>query len=82
MKEFVIRLREDMHETEDDGGFNFARCYASSARDSGWLPGMARTPENPLRFEGRKIKGGELVLVVGPLPEEMACLLPKSDDTL
>ena len=29
---------------------------------------LARTPENPLRFEERKIKGGELVLVVTNIP--------------
>ena len=52
-----------------DGGFNFARCYASSARDSGRVvPGMATTPNNLLRFEGRKIQGGELALVTTNIP--------------
>ena len=68
---FVIRLREDMHiETEDGRRFQFRSLLRKQRKGqwTGWLPGMARTPENPLRFEGRKIKGGELVLVVTNIP--------------
>ena len=68
---FVIRLREDMYiETEDGQRFQFRSLLRKRRKGkwTGWLPGMARTPENLLRFEGRKIKGGELLLVVTNIP--------------
>ena len=63
---FVIRLREDMYiETEDGRRFQFRSLLRKRRKGkwTGWLPGMAHTPENLLRFEGRKIRGGELLLV-------------------
>ena len=68
---FVIRLRENMHiETEDGRLFQFRSllCKRRKGRWVGWLPDMEHTPENLLRFEGRKIRGGELLLVATNVP--------------
>ena len=40
----------------------------------GWLSGMAHTSGSPLRFEGQKIKGDELVLVVTNIPAPVNAL--------
>ena len=67
---FDIRLRKDMHiETEDEREFQFSSLLRKYRRGQwkGWLCGMARTPENLLRFEGKKIDG-ELIVVVTNIP--------------
>ena len=68
---FVIRLREDMYiETEDRRPFQFRALLRKRRKGkwTGWLSGMQRTSENLLRFEGRKIRGGELLLVATNIP--------------
>jgi len=68
---FVIRLREDMYiETKDGRLFQFRSLLRKRHKGkwSGWLPGMERTLENLLRFEGRKIRGGALLLVATNIP--------------
>lgn len=68
---FSIRVRENMHiETEAGRLFQLRSLLRKRRRGQwkGWLPGMARTPENLLRFEGRKIRGAELLLVATNIP--------------
>ena len=70
---FVTRLREDMYiETDDEQRFQFREFFQGKHRRrgkwKGWLSGMAHTSGSPLRFEGQKIKGDELVLVVTNIP--------------
>ena len=69
---FVTRLRKDMHiETENGNGkkFQFFSLLRKkrNGRWEGWLCGMARTPENLLRFEGKRLKN-DLVVVVTNIP--------------
>ena len=67
---FSIRLRKDMYiETEDGRRFQFSSLLHKkrNGRWKGWLCGMARTPENLLRFEGKNIKD-ELVVVATNIP--------------
>ena len=55
---FSIRLRKDMYiETEDGRRFQFSSLLQKkrNGRWKGWLCGMARTPENFLRFEGKNM---------------------------
>lgn len=68
---FVIRLREDMYiETEDGRRLQFRSLLRkrSKGKWSGWLPGMEHTSANLLRFEGKKIKAGELLVVATNIP--------------
>ena len=67
---FCIRLRKDMHiEIEDGKKFQFSSLLRKyrKGRWKGWLCSMARTPENLLGFEGKKIEG-DLVVVVTNVP--------------
>ena len=73
---FVILLRKDMHiETEDGIHFQFFSLLRKryNGQWNSWLCGMARTPENLLRFEGKKIKN-ELVIVATNIPEPKSAL--------
>ena len=73
---FVIRLRKDMHiETEDGKHFQFFSLLRKryNGQWNSWLCGMARTPENLLRFEGKKIKN-ELVIVATNIPAPKSAL--------
>ena len=73
---FVIRLRKDMHiETEDGKHFQFFSLLRKRCKGQwkGWLCGMARTPENLLRFEGKKIKN-ELVIEATNIPAPKSAL--------
>ena len=79
---FVIRLREDMHmDTEDGRRFQLRSLLRKprSGKWTGWLPCMDRRPENALRFEGKKLRDGELLLVATnlPAPENALCLYRK-----
>ncbi|WP_419906576.1 transposase [Hoeflea sp.] len=68
---FSIRLRENMHiETEGGPVFQLRSLLRKRCKGQwkGWLPGMAHTPENLLRFEGKTINGGELLLVATNIP--------------
>ncbi|WP_136661803.1 transposase [Nitratireductor sp. XY-223] len=74
---FVIRLRENMRiETEGGRVFQLRSLLRKRCKGQwkGWLPGMARTPENLLRFEGKAIKGGELLLVATNIPAPKSAL--------
>ena len=76
---FVIRLREDMYiETDDEQRFQFREFFQGKHRRrgkwKGWISGMAHTSGSPLRFEGQKIKGDELVLVVTNIPAPVNAL--------
>ena len=76
---FVIRLREDMYiETDDEQRFQFREFFQGKHRRrgkwKGWLSGMAHTSGSPLRFEGQKIKGDELVLLVTNIPAPVNAL--------
>ena len=56
---FVIFLRKNMHiETEDGKQFQFSSLVRKRCKGQwkGWLCGMARTPENLLRFEVKRSK--------------------------
>ena len=64
-----------MHiETEDGKQFQFSSLLRKRCKGqwNGWLCGMARTPENLLRFEGKKIKN-ELVIVATNIPGTQKC---------
>ena len=76
---FVIRLREDMYiETDDEQRFQFREFFQGKHRRrgkwKGWFSGMAHTSGSLLRFEGQKIKGDELVLVVTNIPAPVNAL--------
>ena len=76
---FVIRLREEMYiETDDEQRFQFREFFQGKHRRrgkwKGWISGMAHTSGSPLRFEGQKIKGDELVLVVTNIPAPVNAL--------
>ena len=78
---FSIFPRKDMYiETEDGRRFQFSSLLHKkrNGRWIGWLCGMARTPENLLRFEGKNIKD-ELVVVATniPAPKNALRLYPK-----
>ena len=77
---FVIRLRKDLHiATKDGRKFQFSSLLRKkrNGRWEGWLCGMARTPENLLRFEGKRIKN-ELVIVAS-VGQRMQKLLTTND---
>ena len=79
---FVIRLRKDMYiETEDEQRFQFDSFFKKNRKGQwkGWFPGMAHTDDNLLRFEGRKNKKNELIILVSnvPAPTNMFCLYRK-----
>lgn len=68
---FVIRLREDMHIDTEDGRRLQLRSLLRKRRSgkwTGWLPGMEHVSGNSLRFEGRRIRDGELLLVATNIP--------------
>ena len=63
---FVVRLRENMHiHTEDGRRFQLRSLLRKRRKGQwkGWLGGMAHTPKNLFRFQGKRIKGGELIWV-------------------
>ena len=75
--QFSIRLREDMHIQTEGGRMPQLRALPRKRRKGqwkGWLPCMARTPENLLRFEGKTIRVGDLLLVATNIPETKSAL--------
>jgi len=63
---FVVRLRENMHIHTEDGRRLQLRSLLRKRRKGhckGWLVGMRHAPKNLVRFQGKRIKGGELLLV-------------------
>ena len=63
---FVVRLRENMYIHTEDGDRVQLRsllCKRSKGQWKGWLAGMAHTPKTLFRFQGKRIKGGELLWV-------------------
>ena len=73
---FVTRLRKDLHIVTKDGRkFQFSSLLRKkrNGRWEGWLCGMARTQENLLRFEGKRIKN-ELVIVATNIPAPTSAL--------
>ena len=68
---FAVRLREDMRMDTEDGRRFQLRPLLRKPRSGKWtgrLPGMDHRPENALRFEGRKLRDGELLLVATNIP--------------
>ena len=76
---FAVRLREDMHIDTEDGRRFQLRSLLRKPRSGKWtgrLPGMDRRPENALRFEGRKLRNGGLLLVAANMPAPENALRP------
>ena len=61
--------------SSDFNSVNSSRANTDAGEKwKGWLSGMAHTSGSPLRFEGQKIKGDELVLVVTNIPAPVNAL--------
>ena len=76
---FAVRLRDDLRMDTEDGRRLQLRSLLRKPRSgkwTGWLPGMDRRPENALRFEGRKLRDGGLLLVAANMPAPENALRP------
>ena len=76
---FAVRLREDMRMDTEDGRRFQLRSLLRKPRSGKWtgrLPGMGHRPENALRFEGRKLRNGGLLLVAANMPAPENALRP------
>ena len=64
---YAIRIKEDMVLHLADGGRHQFRTLLRKPKSGtweGWLNGMEPTPENLLRVAGKRIKDGELLIIV------------------